>query len=241
MAQIIFRIPFLTHLTHFLCIALLTFLPLRAQRYNFVPGREWAIGSIGLLHAGANIPLARSTQPFVHIPAAPRHSLSYIYRPQVAHWSDGLIAAGAVMLPAAIFSSIGDKAGVQAMAVCAQSMAMNLNLTQTLKHSIRRPRPLVFADGTPTERIYEPDARLSFPSGHASTAFCLATSLSLALRTYEVKSSTRKWISSSAFALAGATAVLRVVAGKHYPSDVLAGAALGSGIALLNHFLHAPR
>ncbi|MFY7847993.1 MAG: hypothetical protein ACOVSS_02935 [Bacteroidia bacterium] len=32
-----------------------------------------------------------------------------------------------------------------------------------------------------------------------------------------------------------------MVAGKHYPGDVLAGAALGTGIALLNHYLHAPR
>lgn len=241
MAQIIFRIPFLTHLIHILCIALLTVLPLRAQRYSFARGREWAIGGIGLVHAGVNIPLARSTQPLAQIPAAPRHSLTYTYRPQVAHWSDGLIAAGAIMLPTAIFSNMDGKAGIQAMAVCAQSMAMNLNITQTLKHSIRRPRPLVFAAGTPPERLYERDARLSFPSGHASTAFCMATSLSLALRTYEINPNTRKWITGSAFALAGTTAVLRVVAGKHYPGDVLAGAALGTGIALLNHYIHVQR
>jgi membrane-associated phospholipid phosphatase len=241
MAQIIFRFPFLSQCFRFLCFA--SFLPfcLPAQEYRFNPTREWIIGGSVLVHAGINIPVSRSTQPLTQIPPAPKQLLSYTYRPQVAHWSDGLIAAGAIMIPAAVFSNMDVKAGTQAMAVCAQSMLMNLNITKTLKHSIRRPRPLVFASGTPAERIYDRDARLSFPSGHASTAFCLATSLSLALRTYEVKLATRQWITGSAFALAGTTAVLRVVAGKHYPGDVLAGAALGTGIALLNHYLHAPR
>jgi undecaprenyl-diphosphatase len=85
------------------------------------------------------------------------------------------------------------------------------------------------------------DARLSFPSGHSSTAFCLATSLSLALRTYDVNLSIRRNITAGAFALAGTTAILRVVAAKHYPGDVLAGAALGTGIALLNNYLHVQR
>lgn len=241
MAQIIFRIPFLTQCFHFLCFACCLCQSLPAQEYRFNPAREWIIGGSGLVHAGINIPFSRSTLPLTQLPPAPKQFLNYTYRPQVAHWSDGLIAAGAIMLPTAIFSNMDGKAGIQAMAVCAQSMAMNLNITQTLKHSIRRPRPLVFAAGTPPERIYERDARLSFPSGHASTAFCMATSLSLALRTYEIHPDTRKWITGSAFALAGTTAVLRVVAGKHYPGDVLAGAALGTGIALLNHYIHVQR
>lgn len=241
MVQINFRIPFLTHSIHILFVALLQMPSVHAQRYHFQPAREWAIGGIGLVHAGVNIPIARSTQPLPQIPPAPRQSHNYSYRSQVAHWSDGLIAAGAIMIPAAVFSNMDVKAGTQAMAVCAQSMLMNLNITKTLKHSIRRPRPLVFASGTPPDLVYATDARLSFPSGHASTAFCMATSLSLALRTYEINPDARKWITGSAFALAGTTAVLRVVAGKHYPGDVLAGAALGTGIALLNHYLHAPR
>lgn len=226
---------------HFLCVAILFGQNLNAQRYTFDPAREWVIGGTVLVHAGLNLPLAHSTRALQQIPAAPKNPMAFTYRPLVAHWSDGLVAAGALLVPAAVFSSMDGKEKTQALAVCTQSMLMTLNLTQTLKHSIRRPRPLVFAAGTPPERIYEKDARLSFPSGHSSAAFCLATSLSLALRTYEVNLSTRRAITTGAFALAGTTAVLRVVAAKHYPGDVLAGAALGTGIALLNHYLHVQR
>ena len=36
----------------------------------------------------------------------------------------------------------------------------------------------------------------------------------------------------SSFALASGVAALRVVAGKHYPSDVLVGALMGTGVSL---------
>jgi membrane-associated phospholipid phosphatase len=85
-----------------------------------------------------------------------------------------------------------------------------------LKLLVRRRRPLLAGlpplTGTPT--------RLSFPSAHASTSFAgarLYTGMGLpALPLY---------------ALAGAMALSRVYLGVHYPSDVLAGAALGTGIA----------
>jgi len=65
----------------------------------------------------------------------------------------------------------------------------------------------------------------SFPSGHATTAFALATLLSLWYP---------RW--APAFvALAGLVALSRVALGAHFPSDVLAGAVLGMGVALIVH------
>jgi membrane-associated phospholipid phosphatase len=241
MAQIIFRLSFPSQCFHFLCFACLLPLSIPAQEYRFNPTREWIIGGTGLIHAGINLPLARSTQPLTQVPPAPRHFHSYTYRPQAARISDGLIGVGAILLPVTLYSALDGTARGQALAVCAQSMVMNLNITQTLKHSVRRPRPYFYDPQTPAALLGHKDARLSFPSGHSSVAFCLATSLSLALRTYDVNLSTRRRITAGAFALAGTTAILRVVAAKHYPGDILAGAALGTGIALLNHYLHAPR
>lgn len=59
---------------------------------------------------------------------------------------------------------------------------------------------------------------LCFPSGHASLAFASAMCLSMLIPR-------GKWIF---FAVACCTAIERVVENAHYPSDVVAGAALGS-------------
>jgi diacylglycerol kinase family enzyme/membrane-associated phospholipid phosphatase len=62
----------------------------------------------------------------------------------------------------------------------------------------------------------------SFPSGHAASAFAFATAVGIELPRLRLP----------LFGLAGAVAFSRVYTGVHYPGDVLAGAATGSGIAL---------
>lgn len=69
------------------------------------------------------------------------------------------------------------------------------------------------------------EASYSMPSGHTSTAFATATSLSLAYP---------KWyVVAPSFVWAGAIGYSRMHLGVHYPSDVLAGALVGSGSAYL--------
>ncbi len=78
------------------------------------------------------------------------------------------------------------------------------------------------------------DHDFSFPSGHTSLAFSMATSLSIKYR---------KWyIVVPAFLYAGFNGYSRLYLGVHYPTDVLAGAITGSSSAWLtfklNQWLH---
>jgi membrane-associated phospholipid phosphatase len=82
---------------------------------------------------------------------------------------------------------------------------VNFGYTELLKVTVKRERP----DGSDNK---------SFPSGHASNAFTLAT---VAERHYGWK------VGVPAYALAATIAYSRIVRDKHYLSDVVAGATLG--------------
>jgi membrane-associated phospholipid phosphatase len=71
---------------------------------------------------------------------------------------------------------------------------------------------------------------VSFPSGHTSRAFALATSAGYIahVRGYKVE----PYVWASGATLAVTTAYLRIGADKHYLTDVLAGAAIGVSAGL---------
>lgn len=71
------------------------------------------------------------------------------------------------------------------------------------------------------------DRFVSFPSGHSSGAFAAVTALLAACEDCKQK----RWLKPLGLSLAGATAVLRVGAEKHYLTDITAGALLGWGVS----------
>ena len=96
-------------------------------------------------------------------------------------------------------------------------------ITTTLKYTIKRERPYItYPDLDEDTESTSP----SFPSGHTSAAFSLSTSLSVAYPKWYVVVPAYTWASGVAYS--------RLALGAHYPSDVLAGAIIGSGSAWLN-------
>ncbi|MFJ1576916.1 bifunctional phosphatase PAP2/diacylglycerol kinase family protein [Streptomyces sp. NPDC088147] len=88
------------------------------------------------------------------------------------------------------------------------------------KRAVRRQRPLL--DAVPViRRLKHQPFTTSFPSGHAASAAAFATGVAL---------ESKGWGAVVA-PVAAAVALSRVYTGVHYPSDVLAGAALGVGAA----------
>ena len=83
-----------------------------------------------------------------------------------------------------------------------------------------------------TNRTRPNGGNKSFPSGHSSDAFSSATLANRNLNSIKMPEEMRMPLQIGNIVLATGVAWARVEAGAHYPSDVLAGAALG-------HFLSA--
>ncbi|PKW11074.1 undecaprenyl-diphosphatase [Streptomyces sp. 1222.5] len=98
----------------------------------------------------------------------------------------------------------------------------SLTINTIGKRSVRRARPVL--DPVPLVRqLKRQPITTSFPSGHAASAAAFATGVALESPAWGAV------VAPVAFSVAAS----RVYTGVHFPSDVLAGAALGAGAAFL--------
>ena len=107
-----------------------------------------------------------------------------------------------------------------------EALCLNAFTTTALKMAFKRDRPFVtypYLDKQADAGTY------SFPSGHTSSAFAFATSISLAFP---------KWyVIAPSYVYACAAGYSRMHLGVHFPSDILAGAIVGAGSAVLSNYL----
>ncbi len=100
-------------------------------------------------------------------------------------------------------------------------------VTEGIKFTVRRPRPYI---GYPDELIpVKTTIGYSFPSGHTSLTFAVATSLSLSCPKWYVVAPSMLWATGVAFS--------RLYLGVHYPSDVLTGMLVGTASAFAGYWL----
>lgn len=114
----------------------------------------------------------------------------------------------------------------KAIIVCS-SIIIAGAISTSLKYGVKRDRPFVtYPDIDKATSGGSP----SFPSGHTSAAFSLATSVSITCPKWYVIAPSFLWATSVAYS--------RMHLGVHYPSDVLAGALIGGGSAWLSYKLN---
>lgn len=125
--------------------------------------------------------------------------------------------------------------------VILESIVVGANLNQLVKFLVGRERPFVH-DLAPADKpkTKSPgDNNLSFYSGHTMLGFVSAVSAGTiaSMKGYRAA----PWIWGTGLTLAAATGYLRIAADKHYLSDVLTGAIMGSATGFLVPWLHRPK
>lgn len=120
----------------------------------------------------------------------------------------------------------------------AETMALNAGLTNVIKSISLRPRPYVFDENLDPTTIIRSNDRAAFLSGHTSVSAAGGFFFARTFSDYYPDSKLKPYVWALGAGLPALTGYLRIRAGQHYPSDVIAGYALGATIGYLVPTLH---
>jgi membrane-associated phospholipid phosphatase len=107
---------------------------------------------------------------------------------------------------------------------------LSAGLCMVVKKLTGRPRPYVYDWPEVKLTHLKPDAFRSFYSGHATSSFCNAVLAGQMMRHSGASSRDQKAVWTAGLTMAIGTSVFRILAGEHFPSDVVAGLIIGSAI-----------
>jgi len=159
------------------------------------------------------------------------------YNPTHATISDVLLGATLLSPLVLLTSDVLSNNRLAAITIVTESYMLTSALTSTSKLVFQRKRPYVYNHSVPISIRRGPDGQLSFFSGHTALAF---TGAILTARMYnDTHSSNNSWyVYGGAVTVASTIGYFRVSAGRHFPSDVLFGAVVGTASALVISEVH---
>jgi membrane-associated phospholipid phosphatase len=120
--------------------------------------------------------------------------------------------------------------------VFAQTWAINGLLVGATKIIVHRPLPRTYAGDSIL--IGKPEGYRSFYSGHTSSVFA---ALSAAAMTIRLRYGEKTWPWVVTALVGTSVGIERVADGRHFPSDVIVGAVMGTATGILVPSLHARR
>lgn len=160
------------------------------------------------------------------------------YRPGWARVSDIGIAALYLSSTATLLFDEGLANGAQDLVVVAEAAVLSHATATTLNYAVRRPRPFAYGQSAPLDMRTQGNAGMSFFSGHTAGAFAAATALSATWFRRHPHSPFRFLVLGAGLATASVVGTTRILAGDHFPTDVIIGALVGGSFGILVPALH---
>ncbi len=179
------------------------------------------------------------------IPAIDRWAIGF-YSPQLSSLSS-VVAGVEFLMPAAVnlwdtYHGRQPWQGILVDAVILQeALMLSSSLSSYSKSIPMHATPLSYDSHVPESVKSVPQNASSFFSNHTTSAFTTAV---FSAYTFQLRYPDKKlvpWMWSGSLALATGVGSMRVLAGKHFPSDVVAGAAVGALCGYVVPKLHSRR
>lgn len=109
-----------------------------------------------------------------------------------------------------------------------ESNALNYGGTEFVKRLVKRTRPLAYNNNVPLEEKLKKSTKESFFSGHTSISAVNSFFAAKVFSDYYPESKWKGLVWGLAILIPAWTGVERIAAGKHFPTDVIAGYAFGA-------------
>ncbi len=208
--------------------------------YFLKTNREIVLISSGLLTIGAaEISKRALPKPFSETEILALNSSNVRFkmdRNATKNWSNSadkwsnllLYSSGAAAAATIVFAKNDHKNRAVLALMGAESVFLTFGLTQISKNWAHRTRPFVYNPNAPLSEKMKIDARRSFFSGHTSFAAMGCFFTAKVISDFHPDEKWTAWVWSGAAVLPALTGFARVRAGKHFPTDVLAGYAAGA-------------
>ena len=207
--------------------------------YELETGREAAVFGTSALMFGLGFVADRNYEPLTprEIAELESASVNWLDRSSLDNWShtadkaSDLLMYTTVAAPIALgFTDVGSKQPGTLAVMYLQTMALQGGTVFLLKNVISRPRPFVYNDDPdiPLALKTSRTARRSFPSGHTANSFAAMVFTATVYDRLYPDSNARGWVWGGCMTAAATTGYLRYAAGRHFPTDILAGAVIGA-------------
>lgn len=171
------------------------------------------------------------------VPRFDRIATRYWSKP-VAYTSDALMFSS-FAAPSLLFIDKNiRKDYLKVGAIWAETFALTAGVTNLTKVLVHRSRPYTYNPNATWNKKLEKGARFSFFSGHTSMTAGMCFMTAKIYTDYYPKSKALPWVWASAAVVPAITGLLRVRAGKHFPTDVIVGYVIGASIGVLVPTLH---
>ena len=215
--------------------------------YSLEAGREIAIFSGGIILGIVNSKLIDNKKPISNeeLQNLSKKNLNAFDRgavnnwsPSSAEWSNVLLIT-AIASPLLLFTSsaVRNDAGTFSTMYLQNILTTN-SVSHLPKGLISRYRPYVYNEDVPDEIRQNVDATHSFFSAHTSVSFASAVFLSITFNKYNPDSNLTPYIWATSLLLSSAVGYLRYASGNHFPTDIIAGAIVGSVVGFLIPLIH---